>query len=230
MDCNWSQAHKNCIFVGRYKVDEVTQEEREDCYSATLHITDADATDSRSYYLAVENDKGRDRHAVKLYVNGMLFSPNFSLNMARISNLFGSKYQIRSLPQIYMAMENTAGNFECKLRQRQTVNGWTAWKCFHYVWSYEYVLEIWRLQHLKRKLQNTFIVNSRPPCFRFTFMNIFRQSLTFKSGTCFQNQFVFRAASAEHACKPGRWCPGRLFATDMHLHLRHKSRKVLFLT
>lgn len=63
-------------------MDEVTQEEREDCYSATLHITDADATDSRSYYLAVENDKGRDRHAVKLYVNGMLFPPNFALNKA----------------------------------------------------------------------------------------------------------------------------------------------------
>lgn len=104
----------------------MTQEEREDCYSATLHITDADATDSRSYYLAVENDKGRDRHAVKLYVNGMLFSPNFALNKARLPNVFGSKYQIwRPIPtpQIYMAMENTASNFECKLRRRQTVNG-----------------------------------------------------------------------------------------------------------
>lgn len=56
--------------LGRYKVDEVVQEEREDCYLATLHIKDASATDSRAYYLAVENDRGTDRHAVQLYVNG----------------------------------------------------------------------------------------------------------------------------------------------------------------
>ncbi|XP_008190757.1 irregular chiasm C-roughest protein isoform X4 [Tribolium castaneum] len=55
--------------MGRYKVDEVVQEEREDCYLATLHIKDASATDSRAYYLAVENDRGTDRHAVQLYVN-----------------------------------------------------------------------------------------------------------------------------------------------------------------
>lgn len=56
--------------LGRYKVDDVLQEEREDCYLATLRINDADATDSRAYYLAVENDRGTDRHAVQLYVNG----------------------------------------------------------------------------------------------------------------------------------------------------------------
>ncbi|XP_065161053.1 irregular chiasm C-roughest protein isoform X2 [Atheta coriaria] len=55
--------------MGRYSVDEVIQEEREDCYLATLKIKDAEATDSRAYYLAVENDRGTDRHAVKLYVN-----------------------------------------------------------------------------------------------------------------------------------------------------------------
>ncbi|XP_063911069.1 hemicentin-1 isoform X2 [Zophobas morio] len=54
--------------MGRYKVDEVTQEDREDCYLATLHIKDASATDSRTYILAVENDRGTDRHAVQLYV------------------------------------------------------------------------------------------------------------------------------------------------------------------
>ncbi|CAH1372543.1 unnamed protein product [Tenebrio molitor] len=55
--------------MGRYKVDDVIQEEREDCYLATLHIKDASATDSRAYYLAVENDRGTDRHAVQLFVN-----------------------------------------------------------------------------------------------------------------------------------------------------------------
>ncbi|XP_031358426.1 hemicentin-2 [Photinus pyralis] len=54
---------------GRFKVDDVTEEEREDCYSAALHISDADSVDSRAYYLAVENDKGKDKHAVLLYVN-----------------------------------------------------------------------------------------------------------------------------------------------------------------
>lgn len=43
---------------------------REDCYVTTLKIQDADATDSRAYYLIVENDKGSDRLAVQLYVNG----------------------------------------------------------------------------------------------------------------------------------------------------------------
>ncbi|KAJ8922191.1 hypothetical protein NQ315_004126 [Exocentrus adspersus] len=55
--------------MGKYKVDEVTQEEREDCYLSTLHIKDTSATDSRAYYLAVENDRGTDRHAVQLYVS-----------------------------------------------------------------------------------------------------------------------------------------------------------------
>lgn len=56
--------------IGRYHVDEVVQEEREDCYISTLHIKDAASMDSRAYYLAVENDKGKDRHAIQLYVNG----------------------------------------------------------------------------------------------------------------------------------------------------------------
>lgn len=59
------------LFVaGRFHVDEVIQDEREDCYIATLHIDSATATDSRAYYLVVENDRGTDRHAVQLYVNG----------------------------------------------------------------------------------------------------------------------------------------------------------------
>ncbi|KAI4470872.1 nephrin [Holotrichia oblita] len=55
--------------LGRYHVDDVIQEAREDCYLATLRIKDTDVTDSRSYYLAVENDRGIDRHVVQLYVN-----------------------------------------------------------------------------------------------------------------------------------------------------------------
>ncbi|CAH1123497.1 unnamed protein product [Ceutorhynchus assimilis] len=55
--------------MGKFKVDEVTQEEGEDCYLTTLHVKDTSATDSRTYYLLVENDKGKDTHAVQLYVN-----------------------------------------------------------------------------------------------------------------------------------------------------------------
>lgn len=58
------------LCLGRYRVDKVIQEEREDCYLSTLHIKDASAIDSRAYYLTVENDKGKDRHAIQLYVNG----------------------------------------------------------------------------------------------------------------------------------------------------------------
>ncbi|KAF5289667.1 hypothetical protein FQR65_LT11784 [Abscondita terminalis] len=54
---------------GRFKVDDVTEEDREDCYSAALHILNAESVDSRAYYLAVENDKGKDKHAVLLHVN-----------------------------------------------------------------------------------------------------------------------------------------------------------------
>ncbi|CAG9762691.1 unnamed protein product [Ceutorhynchus assimilis] len=56
--------------MGKFKVDDVTQEEGEDCYLTTLHVKDTSATDSRTYYLLVENDKGKDMHAVQLYVNG----------------------------------------------------------------------------------------------------------------------------------------------------------------
>lgn len=58
------------LFSGRYKVDDVMQEDTEDCYLATLHIKDTTSTDSRAYYLSVENDRGTDRHAIELYVNG----------------------------------------------------------------------------------------------------------------------------------------------------------------
>ncbi|ERL89500.1 hypothetical protein D910_06866 [Dendroctonus ponderosae] len=55
--------------MGKFKVDEVSQEEGEDCYLTILHIKDTSATDSRTYYLLVENDKGKDMHAIQLYVN-----------------------------------------------------------------------------------------------------------------------------------------------------------------
>ncbi|KAF7265901.1 hypothetical protein GWI33_020647 [Rhynchophorus ferrugineus] len=55
--------------MGKFKVDDVTQEQGEDCYLTTLHVRDTSATDSRTYYLLVENDKGKDTHAVQLYVN-----------------------------------------------------------------------------------------------------------------------------------------------------------------
>lgn len=37
---------------------------------ATLHISETDSHDSRPYYLVVENDRGIDRHAVHLSVEG----------------------------------------------------------------------------------------------------------------------------------------------------------------
>ncbi|CAG9762656.1 unnamed protein product [Ceutorhynchus assimilis] len=55
--------------MGKFKVDDLTQEDGEDCYLTTLHVKDTSATDSRTYYLLVENDKGKDTHAVQLYVN-----------------------------------------------------------------------------------------------------------------------------------------------------------------
>ncbi|KAK6622887.1 hypothetical protein RUM43_008738 [Polyplax serrata] len=52
---------------GRYQA-ELIDDEREDCYEARLHVQDVEPSDSRSYYLAVENEKGTDRHAVHLTV------------------------------------------------------------------------------------------------------------------------------------------------------------------
>lgn len=46
---------------------------------ATLHIVDADVHDSRPYYLVVENERGIDRHAINLVVEGTFSGalPNF---------------------------------------------------------------------------------------------------------------------------------------------------------
>lgn len=58
--------------IGRFRVDDVTTDQREDCYIATLHINQADVQDSRSYYLVVENERGADRHSIVLKVEGLL--------------------------------------------------------------------------------------------------------------------------------------------------------------
>lgn len=69
----------------RYRVDDVTQDTREDCYLATLHISETDSHDSRPYYLVVENDRGIDRHAIHLNVEGT-FTGAFK------NHFFGSLY------------------------------------------------------------------------------------------------------------------------------------------
>jgi hypothetical protein len=57
--------------LGRFRVDEVVSDHREDCYLATLHINQADVQDSRPYYLVVENERGTDRHSIYLKVEGI---------------------------------------------------------------------------------------------------------------------------------------------------------------
>lgn len=59
------------LIAERYSVDQVSQDSREDCYLSTLHITDVDLHDSRPYYLVVDNERGIDRHAINLIVEGM---------------------------------------------------------------------------------------------------------------------------------------------------------------
>ncbi|CAD7092261.1 unnamed protein product [Hermetia illucens] len=61
--------------ITRYHADEVLQDSREDCYLSTLHIRDVDMHDARPYYLVVENERGVDRHAVHLIVEGTFTEP-----------------------------------------------------------------------------------------------------------------------------------------------------------
>ncbi|PSN31763.1 hypothetical protein C0J52_27564 [Blattella germanica] len=56
--------------LGRYKAEELLQDERDDCYEAKFTVKDVDLSDQRNYYLAVENERGKDRHAVHLAVRG----------------------------------------------------------------------------------------------------------------------------------------------------------------
>lgn len=66
-------------------MDDVTQDAREDCYLATLHINQADVQDSRPYYLVVENERGADRHSITLKVEGM-FSGAFTNSLLLLFN------------------------------------------------------------------------------------------------------------------------------------------------
>lgn len=54
----------------RFRADDMLQDSREDCYLSTLHILRTDEHDSRPYYLVVENERGTDRHAIHLNVEG----------------------------------------------------------------------------------------------------------------------------------------------------------------
>lgn len=71
-----SLVKKICI-LGRYHVDEMVQDSREDCYKSTLHVNGVDSADSRPYYLVVENERGADRHAVTLRVDGEFTGARF---------------------------------------------------------------------------------------------------------------------------------------------------------
>ncbi|ROT65912.1 hypothetical protein C7M84_016110 [Penaeus vannamei] len=55
---------------GRYVAENLAQDTRQDCYAARLRVQHADVADARDYILNVENDKGKDRYAVGLKVNG----------------------------------------------------------------------------------------------------------------------------------------------------------------
>jgi hypothetical protein len=78
------------ILLGRFRVDDVVQDHREDCYIATLHINQADVQDSRPYYLVVENDRGADRHSIILKVEG-LFPGKLCRRFELGKELFGVK-------------------------------------------------------------------------------------------------------------------------------------------
>ncbi|XP_047472072.1 irregular chiasm C-roughest protein-like isoform X7 [Penaeus chinensis] len=61
---------------GRYVAENLAQQDtREDCYAARLRVQHADVADARDYILNVENDKGKDRYAVGLRVNGHVDKP-----------------------------------------------------------------------------------------------------------------------------------------------------------
>ncbi|KAH8292457.1 hypothetical protein KR054_010297, partial [Drosophila jambulina] len=61
--------------IDRFRADDVQPDTREDCYLSTLHILHTDEHDSRPYYLVVENERGTDRHAIHLIVEGTFAEP-----------------------------------------------------------------------------------------------------------------------------------------------------------
>lgn len=54
----------------RFRADDLLQDAREDCYLSTLQIHHTSVHDARPYYLVVENERGTDRHAIQLNVEG----------------------------------------------------------------------------------------------------------------------------------------------------------------
>ncbi|XP_075148408.1 uncharacterized protein LOC142222260 [Haematobia irritans] len=61
--------------IDRFRADDLLQDSREDCYLSTLHIHHASEHDARPYYLVVENERGTDRHAIQLNVEGTFTEP-----------------------------------------------------------------------------------------------------------------------------------------------------------
>uniref|UniRef100_A0A1I8M182 Ig-like domain-containing protein n=1 Tax=Musca domestica TaxID=7370 RepID=A0A1I8M182_MUSDO len=61
--------------IDRFRADDLLQDSREDCYLSTLHIHHATEHDARPYYLVVENERGTDRHAIQLNVEGTFTEP-----------------------------------------------------------------------------------------------------------------------------------------------------------
>lgn len=59
-----------CCCTDRFRADDLLQDTREDCYLSTLHIHHTSEHDARPYYLVVENERGTDRHAIQLNVEG----------------------------------------------------------------------------------------------------------------------------------------------------------------
>ncbi|KAL1124785.1 hypothetical protein AAG570_001406, partial [Ranatra chinensis] len=75
--------------LGRYHAEQLIQDRREDCYEARLHVREVDPADSRTYFLVVENEKGTDRHFLRLAVRGS-YAPNgkFQHHSYQIISLF----------------------------------------------------------------------------------------------------------------------------------------------
>ncbi|KAF6200938.1 hypothetical protein GE061_005385 [Apolygus lucorum] len=64
--------------LGRYNAEKLVEEKREDCYEARLHVREVDPTDSRTYFLTVENERGTDRHYLRLAVRGSYTNGKFT--------------------------------------------------------------------------------------------------------------------------------------------------------
>lgn len=65
------QYRLSSLQTDRFNADDLLQDAREDCYLSTLHILNTNEHDARPYYLVVENERGIDRQAIQLNVEGM---------------------------------------------------------------------------------------------------------------------------------------------------------------